>query len=103
MAEVKLLDLGPLLIERFRSLNAEFRDRDRLLHLRNFRGTSLATLFTIAALSALFARVAVRAAAGVVSLGDLAIFGGVAIRLRRPIEVVRSTAACLERLLAMGT
>jgi ATP-binding cassette, subfamily B, bacterial len=103
VAEVKLLDLGPLLIERFRRLHAEFRDRDRLLHLRNFRGTSLASLFTIGALCALFARVAVRAAAGVVSLGDLAIFGGVAIRLRLALyEVVRSTAGCLERLMAMG-
>jgi ATP-binding cassette, subfamily B, bacterial len=99
VAEVKLLDLGPLLIERFRRLHAEFRDRDRLLHLRNFRGTSLASLFTIGALCALFARVAVR----VVSLGDLAIFGGVAIRLRLALyEVVRSTAGCLERLMAMG-
>jgi ATP-binding cassette, subfamily B, bacterial len=103
VAEVKLLDLGPLLIERFRRLHAEFRDRDRLLHLRNFRDASLASLFTIGALCALFARVAVRAAAGVVSLGDLAIFGGVAIRLRLALhEVVRSTAGCLERLMAMG-
>ena len=103
VAEVKLLDLGPLLIERFRRLHGEFRDRDRLLHLRNFRGTSLAALFTIGALCALFARVATRTAAGVVSLGDLAIFGGAAVRLRQALnEVIRSTVGCLERLMSLG-
>jgi ATP-binding cassette subfamily B protein len=103
VAEVKLLDLGPLLIERFRRLHAEFRDRDRVLHLRNFRGTSLAALLTIGALCALFARVAARTAAGVVSLGDLAIFGGAAIRLRLALnEVIRSAVACLERLMSLG-
>lgn len=100
--EVKLLDLGSLLIERFRALHTEFRDRDRVLHLRNFRGTSLAAVLTIGALCALFARVAFRTAAGVVSLGDLAIFGGVAIRLRLALnEVVRSVAGGLERLMAI--
>ena len=103
VAEVKLLDLGPLLIERFRRLHGEFRDRDRLLHLRNFRGTSLAALLAIGALCALFARVAARTAAGVVSLGDLAIFGGAAIRLRLALnDVIRSTVGCLERLMALG-
>ncbi|HEU4953061.1 MAG TPA: ABC transporter ATP-binding protein [Gemmatimonadales bacterium] len=103
VAEVKLLDLGPLLIERFRRIHAEFRDRDRVLHLRNFRGTSLAALLTIGALCALFARVAARTAAGVVSLGDLAIFGGAAIRLRLALnDIIRSGVACLERLMSLG-
>jgi len=103
VAEVKLLDLGPLLIERFRRLHAEFRDRDRVLHLRNFRGTSLAALLTIGALCALFARVAARTAAGVVSLGDLAIFGGAAVRLRVALnEAIRSAVGCLERLMSLG-
>ena len=102
VAEVKLLDLGPLLIERFRRLHGEFRDRDRLLHLRNFRGTSLAALLAIGALCALFARVATRTAAGVVSLGDLAIFGGAAIRLRFALnDVIRSGVGCLERLMSL--
>jgi ATP-binding cassette subfamily B protein len=103
VAEAKLLDLGPLLIQRFRTLHTEFRDRDRILHLRNFRGTSLAALLTIGALCVLFGRVALRTAAGAVSLGDLAIFGGVAVRLRLSLnEVIRSAASVRERLLAAG-
>ena len=103
VAEVKLLDLGPLLIQRFRALHTEFRDRDRVLHLRNFRGTSLAAVLTIGALCVLFGRVALRTAAGAVSLGDLAIFGGVAVRLRLSLnEMVRSAASVGERLMAAG-
>ena len=103
LAEVKLLDLGPLLIEKFRALHTEFRDRDRVLHLRNFRGTSVAALLTIGALCALFARVAFRTAAGGVTLGELAIFGGVAIRLRLALnEVIRSFTGGLERLMAIA-
>jgi ATP-binding cassette subfamily B protein len=103
VAEVKLLDLGPLLVERFRALHSEFRDRDRVLHLRNFRGTSLAALLTIGALCALFARVAFRTTTGAVSLGELAIFGGVAIRLRVALnEAIRSATVGLERLMAIA-
>ena len=103
VAEVKLLDLGPLLIQRFRALHTEFRDRDRVLHLRNFRGTSLAAVLTIGALCVLFGRVALRTAAGAVSLGDLAIFGGVAVRLRLSLnEMVRAAASVGERLMAAG-
>jgi ATP-binding cassette, subfamily B, bacterial len=103
VAEIKLLDLGPLLIEKFRGLHTEFRDRDRVLHLRNFRGTSMAALLTIGALCALFARVAFRTAAGVVSLGELAIFGGVAIRLRVALnEAIHSVTGGLERLMAIA-
>jgi ATP-binding cassette subfamily B protein len=103
VAELKLLDLGPLLIERFRALHGEFRDRDRILHRRNFRDTSLAALLSIAVLCGLFARVALRAAAGAVSLGALAIFGGVAIRLRLSLnEAIRAVTSGLEHLLAIG-
>ena len=82
VAEVRLLGLGPLLAQRFRTLLREFRDRDRQLHLRNFRGTAVAALLTIAALYAIFVRVALRSLTGTASLGDLAIFGGAAVRLR---------------------
>jgi ATP-binding cassette subfamily B protein len=100
VAEIKLLDLGPLLIEKFRRIQAEFRDRDRTLHRRNFQGTALAAFSTIAVLCLLFARVALRTVQGVVSLGDLAIFGGVAVRLRLGLnEAIRSIAGGLEHLL----
>jgi ATP-binding cassette subfamily B protein len=69
VAELKILDLGPHMIKKFRALLQEFRDRDRILHRKNLRGTSLATLFTTGALYGLFVRVAIRTVEGAVSLG----------------------------------
>jgi ABC-type multidrug transport system fused ATPase/permease subunit len=100
IAELKILDLGPLLIDKFRHLLEEFRDRDRLLHRRNLRGSSVAALLTTGALYALFVRVAVRAAEGAVSLGDLAVFAGAAGRLRGALnQSIQSLAVGMERVL----
>jgi ATP-binding cassette subfamily B protein len=100
VAEVRLLGLGPLLAQRFRTLLREFRDRDRHLHLRNFRGTAVAALLTIAALYAIFVRVALRSLTGTASLGDLAIFGGAAVRLRLALnEAIRSGTGAFEHVL----
>lgn len=100
VAELKILDLGPHLISKFRSLLREFRDRDRILHRKNLRGSSVAALFTTGALYGLFVRVAFRTVEGAVSLGDLAIFGGAAGRLRSALnQAIHSLALGLERIL----
>jgi ATP-binding cassette subfamily B protein len=100
VAELKILDLGPHLIEKFRGLLQEFRDRDRILHRRNLRGSSMATLLTTGALYGLFVRVAIRTVEGVVSLGELAVFAGAASRLRGALnQTIQSLAIGLERVL----
>jgi ABC-type multidrug transport system fused ATPase/permease subunit len=100
VAELKILDLGPHLIGRFRELLREFRDRDRILHRRNLGGSSAAALLTTGALYGLFVRVAVRTVEGVVSLGDLAVFGGAAGRLRGALnQAIHSLSIGLERVL----
>lgn len=100
VAELKILDLGPHLIEKFRGLLQEFRDRDRVLHRKNLRGSSVATVLTTGALYGLFVRVAFRTVEGLVSLGDLAIFAGAASRLRGALnQTIHSLAIGLERVL----
>ena len=100
VAEVKILRLAPLLIERFRSLMAEFRDQDRPLYLRGFRGGSLFVIVSSTAIYAMFLRVTVRVVTGTLTLGDLAIFGGAATRLRITLEsVVTSLNSILQRTL----
>lgn len=100
VAELKILELGPHLIEKFRALLQEFRDRDRILHRKNLRGSSVATLLTTGALYGLFVRVAIRTVEGVVSLGDLAVFAGAAGRLRGALnQAIHSLAIGLERVL----
>jgi ATP-binding cassette, subfamily B, bacterial len=100
VGEVRILRLAPLLIEKFRSLMAEFRDQDRALYLRGFRGGSLFVIVTTTAIYAMFLRVALRVVAGSLTLGDLAIFGGAATRLRTTLEsMVTSLSGILQRTL----
>lgn len=82
LGEVKILRLAPLLIDRFRSLMAEFRTTDRRLYLTNFRNGSIFVLTTTTAVYVLFVRVGYLVSEGRLSIGDLAIFGGAALRLR---------------------
>ena len=84
--EVKILDLAPLLIRKFRSLMTEFRDQDHGLSLRSLRGSLLFSVLATLGLYALFARVAVRVLAGAITIGDLAIFGAAIARLRSLLE-----------------
>ncbi|MDX1579803.1 MAG: ABC transporter ATP-binding protein, partial [Gemmatimonadota bacterium] len=100
MAEVRLLNLGPVLLESFRSLMAGFRDRDRRLHLKNFQGSALTAGLTVAALYLVFVRVAFRAVEGAVTLGDLAIFGGASSHLRQAFDrAIRAVAVVFEQTL----
>lgn len=96
VGEVKILRLAPLLIERFRSLMGEFRDQDRALYLRGFRGGSLFVIVSSVAIYAMFLHVTVRVVSGTLTLGDLAIFGGAATRLRITLE---STVTLLSSIL----
>ena len=62
VAELKILDLGPHMIDKSRALLEEFRNRDRILHRKSLSGGSMGALLTTAALYGLFVRVAVRTA-----------------------------------------
>ncbi|MBP1687532.1 MAG: multidrug transporter ATPase/permease [Deltaproteobacteria bacterium] len=100
VGEVKILGLAPLLIEKFRSLMAEFRDQDRLLYVRSFRGGAVFVIVTTTAIYVMFLRVALRVVGGSLTLGDLAIFGGAATRLRSTLEsLIGSLTAILQRTL----
>lgn len=86
VAEVKLLGLGPHLVERFRVMMDQFVARDRTLLRRALAGSSLFAVLTTLALYAVFIRVALRALQGGLTLGDIAIFGGATARLRGVLE-----------------
>jgi ATP-binding cassette subfamily B protein len=98
--ETRLLDLGPLLVERYRSLLVDFRDRDRRLQRKNLVGSSVATVLVLIALYGLFARVAFNVINGTSTVGDLAIFTGAAGRLRSAMDqAIRSATSALEQTL----
>jgi ATP-binding cassette, subfamily B, bacterial len=100
VGEVRLLRLAPLLIEKFRSLMAEFRDQDRQLSVHGFTRSSVFVVATTAAFYAMFARVAWRVLTGRLTLGDLAIFGGATTRLRNTLEsFILSASGAMEQTL----
>ena len=101
--EVKILDLAPLLIQKFRALTSEFRDQDHSLLLRSFRAAALFSGLATTALYALFARVAIRVLEGSSTMGDLAIFGAAAARLRSTLEVeINAVANVLQEMLSVS-
>ena len=101
--ETRLLGLGPLLVDRYRGMMAEFRDRDRHLHKRNLSGSSFATFLISIALYLLLARVAFSAVTGAATIGDLAIFMGAAGRLRMALDnAIRSVFSAFEQTLHLA-
>lgn len=82
VAEVKLLDLGPMLIERFRSLTVEFRREDEQIYRRGFIGNFIFAVIFSTIFYILFGRVAWRVLHGSLTVGDVAIFAGATKQLR---------------------
>jgi ATP-binding cassette subfamily B protein len=98
--EVKILGLGPYFKQKFDVLMREFRDQDRKLYFRSFIISAVFSVISIAAAYAVFMRVAFRAVQGVLTVGDVAIFGGAAIRLRASIEnAIMAFTDALEQML----
>ena len=98
--EVKALRLAPMLVERFRSISEEFRDRNRTRYASRFRLGVGFTVLMVVAFYAVFARVASRYVGGALSVGDLAVFATAGLRLRSALEaVVPSTANALKTAL----
>lgn len=100
VAEVKLLRLAPLLTQKFRDLMREFRDQNRLINGRIFRGSVLFAVIASVAFFLTFGRVVWRAFGGSLTIGDVAIYGGAMARLRNTLEdTVRAVTTALEQTL----
>jgi ATP-binding cassette, subfamily B, bacterial len=100
VAEIKLLGLAPLLISKFKDLMNEFRNQDRRMYRRNFFINMVFAILLIVAAYIAFTRVAFRVVAGGLTVGDIAIFGGAATRLRFIIEnTIMAVTRALEQTL----
>lgn len=86
VAEVKLLGLAPLFTRQFRSLMTEFRDRDRKLYLYGLTGNIVFAVLSIAAIYFAFGRATFHVLNDGLTIGDIAIFGTAASRLRAAVE-----------------
>ena len=86
--EVKLFDLGELLKNEFRKHMSLFRDQDKKLYYRSFVISIVFSLVTTIAAYLAFARVVYGVLDGSLTVGDVAVFGGAALRLRDLIELM---------------
>jgi ATP-binding cassette subfamily B protein len=86
LAEVKLLGLGPLLVDRCRSVVAELQAGDRALHWRRLVGGFVFAAFSTVVSYALFIRLLSRTTGGSFTPGDVAMFGGAVLRLGSMLE-----------------
>ncbi|HQR30244.1 MAG TPA: ABC transporter ATP-binding protein [Anaeromyxobacteraceae bacterium] len=72
--EVKLFDLGPLVLGRYRELFGRFYAEDRSLALRRLASGVAFGLLSLAAFYAMYLLVAGRAARGEITLGDMTLY-----------------------------
>jgi ATP-binding cassette subfamily B protein/ATP-binding cassette subfamily C protein len=72
--EVKLFDLAPLVLSRYRALFEKFYAEDRSLALRKGAAGIALGLLSLAAFYGAYAFMAVRAALGAITLGDLTLY-----------------------------
>jgi ATP-binding cassette subfamily B protein len=72
--EVKLFDLGPLLLGRYKALSEQFYAEDRRLFLRRAFWTQLLSLVATGTFYGAYAAMAVLAAAGKLTLGDMTMY-----------------------------
>jgi ATP-binding cassette subfamily B protein len=100
VAEVKLLGLAPILIDRFRALMIEFRNQNRRIYFKSFTADWLFAALTTSAFFAMLVRVFARYIQGSLLVGDVVAFGTVTLRLRGTIEsLVWSTSRSMEHAL----
>jgi len=72
--EVKLFDLGPLVLARYRALFRKFFDEDRRLAVRRLRAGLAFGALSLVAFYGMYALMAGRAARAEITLGDLALY-----------------------------
>jgi ATP-binding cassette, subfamily B, bacterial len=72
--EVKLFGLGPLLLERYRTLSEGFYQEDRRLYVRRAKWTHALSFVGTAAFYGAYAAMALLAAAGQITLGDMTLY-----------------------------
>jgi ATP-binding cassette subfamily B protein len=88
VAQVKILGLSDLFIEKFRRIMTEFRDRNRLLYRHANAGGALFAVVSIVAVFIALGFVTSGVIADRLTIGDVAIYGAAVLRLRGAIESV---------------
>ena len=86
VAEVKLLNLAPVLIRRARRIMAEFKELEKRYQLYLFASNVVFAVASVVAVYYALTQATLAVLDGSLSIGEIAIFGGVAMRLRSTVE-----------------
>ena len=93
--EVKLFDLGPLVLGRYRDLFRKFYEEDRRLALRRMAWGVGFGLLSLGAFYAMYALVAGRAAGAEITLGDLTLYLAVFRQGQTSIQAILSSVGAM--------
>lgn len=100
LAEIKLLGIANHLAGSYEKIAVAFNNENWQLEKRGFGGVASFSVATIVVFYAVLLRVILRTVEGGASLGDLAIFGGAAVRLRLSLErAIMNKTNALEHIL----
>jgi ATP-binding cassette subfamily B protein len=72
--EVKLFGIGPLLLDRYKKLSEQFYEEDRKLYLKRAKWTQLLSLIGTGTFYGAYAAMALMAAAGALTLGNMTMY-----------------------------
>ncbi|MEM8859060.1 MAG: ABC transporter ATP-binding protein, partial [Chloroflexota bacterium] len=86
VAEIKLYNLGPVFIQRSQLLLAEFRALEKRIQWITFGGLAIFALLSISAVYYSLSRATFAVVSGALTIGDIAIYGAAATRLRGQLE-----------------
>lgn len=86
LAEIRVLGVGAMLLDQFRSVMGKLADEDRRILRGGLTLGSVFTVLTTVGLYAVFARVAIRVVHGALSVGDVAVFVAASGRLRAGLD-----------------
>jgi ATP-binding cassette subfamily B protein len=89
--EVRLLNLSSVLIDGFRTLMAEFRQRNRRIYASAYLGNSLFSALSTVVFFGMLAMVYRLFVQGQLKVGDVVVFGTVGLRLRGALDAVVSS------------
>ncbi len=93
VAEIKLLALAPLLINRFRVLAIEFLKEDRKIYTRGFIGNFVFSVIFAVIFYILFGRIAQGVLSGSLTVGDVVLFAGAIGALRGLLNSIAAQAS----------
>lgn len=100
VAEIKLLDLAPYLLDKYNRLLTGFRDEDRAIFRQQWRGNVLFLLASVVLFYAVFVRILGQVLTGTLTVGDVTVYTALVLRLRSTLEgLVASASLMLEQTL----